>query len=135
MLAALLDAGIGVDDVGYINAHGTSTRLNDRLESETISGVFGGAFGGGPGRVRVSSTKSMTGHMIAAAGAVEFAVTLEALRRQVLPPTVNLFELDDKCPVTLTPGRTEAFDYEYALSNSVGFGGSNSALIARRFPS
>ena len=127
MQMALQEAGVAPHQVGYINAHGTSTHLNDKIESLAIRKVFGDA------PVRVSSTKSMTGHMISAAGAIEFAICVEALRRQALPPSVNLFQQDPVCEITLTPTKVCDAQLEYALSNSVGFGGSNTALVARRW--
>jgi 3-oxoacyl-[acyl-carrier-protein] synthase II len=126
MQMALDDAGINASEVGYINAHGTSTQLNDRIESLAITKVFG-EFAKG---TYVSSTKSMTGHMIAAAGAIEFAICVKALEHQVLPPSINIFNPDPDCRVNLTPGRVSSHTMSYALSNSVGFGGSNTALIA-----
>jgi 3-oxoacyl-(acyl-carrier-protein) synthase len=128
MQMAVDDAGIDAADVGYLNAHGTSTLLNDRIESLAVTKVF-------PAPrcdVRVSSTKSMTGHLISAAGAIEFATCLMALRDQVLPPSANLFTQDPECRVTLTGPEATPHELRYALSNSVGFGGSNTALIAGR---
>jgi 3-oxoacyl-[acyl-carrier-protein] synthase II len=124
MQMAVADAGVDPRDVGYVNAHGTSTLLNDRIEGMSIARVFGTQC------TKVSSTKSMTGHMISAAGAIEFAVCVKALEKQVLPPSVNVFERDPECEVTLTGPRPEGAKLKYALSNSVGFGGSNTALIA-----
>ena len=115
-------------DIGYINAHGTSTQLNDRVEALAVSKVFGPF----SKRTLVSSTKSMTGHMIAAAGAIEFALCVKALEHQAVPPSLHIFESDQDCPVTLTPGQISTHTMSYALSNSVGFGGSNTALIAGR---
>jgi 3-oxoacyl-[acyl-carrier-protein] synthase II len=128
MQMALDDAGISAAQVGYINAHGTSTSLNDRIESLAIAKVFPAA----SGTTFVSSTKSLTGHMISAAGAIELATCLKALRHQVLPPTVNLLTKDPEIPVMLTPSRPTECELGYALSNSVGFGGSNTALVAGR---
>lgn len=125
MQMALTDAGIRPDQVGYLNAHGTSTPLNDRIEALAVSKVFGR----GPSAPKVSSTKSMTGHMISAAGAIELAVCIKALAHQVLPPSVNVFQKDPECAVELTPPTPEGAKLDYALSNSVGFGGSNTALI------
>lgn len=128
MEMALNDAEITPRQVGYINAHGTSTMLNDRVESLAISKVF-------PKdqcNVVVSSTKSMTGHLISAAGALEFAVSVYALQRQVIPPSVNLFQQDELCDVTLAKCEPQPLNSEYALSNSIGFGGSNTSVIARR---
>ncbi len=129
MEMALKDAGIASKQIGYINAHGTSTMLNDRVESLAISKVF-------PKdkcKTIVSSTKSMTGHLISAAGAIEFAVSVYALQKQVIPPSVNLFQQDPHCEVILAKNEPESFKAEYALSNSIGFGGSNTSVIARRY--
>jgi 3-oxoacyl-[acyl-carrier-protein] synthase II len=126
MQMAVDDAGINAEQVAYVNAHGTSTPLNDRLEGLAISKIF-------PKErcsTQVSSSKSMTGHMISAAGAIEFAVCLKALDHQVLPPSVNVFEQDSECFVTLTASVPKELCFDYALSNSVGFGGSNTALVA-----
>jgi 3-oxoacyl-[acyl-carrier-protein] synthase II len=128
MQMAVDGAGIEPAAVGYINAHGTSTPLNDRIEALAISKVFGF----GDGQTLVSSTKSMTGHMISAAGAIEFAVCVQALRHQVLPPSINVPVKDPECLVELTPPAPTSRRLDYALSNSVGFGGSNTALIAGR---
>lgn len=128
MQMALDDAAIDASKVGYINAHGTSTSLNDRIEALAVSKVF-------PSnrcRTLVSSTKSMTGHMISAAGAIEFATCVKALQHQVLPPTVNVQTKDPEVLAELTPARPTDCALSYALSNSVGFGGSNTALVAGR---
>jgi 3-oxoacyl-[acyl-carrier-protein] synthase II len=128
MRMALDDAGIAPSAVGYVNAHGTSTPLNDRIEALAIQRVFGD----GKAAPLVSSTKSMTGHMISAAGAIEFALCVKALAEQRLPPSLNVVAKDAECPIQLTAGELRPHALEYALSNSVGFGGSNTALIARR---
>jgi 3-oxoacyl-[acyl-carrier-protein] synthase II len=128
MEMALSDAGISPKQVGYINAHGTSTLLNDKVESLAISKVFPKDTCG----VKVSSTKSTTGHLISAAGAIEFAVAMLSLRHQVFPPSVNITSKDPGCDITLTDSNPAPMKAEYALSNSVGFGGSNTSLIARR---
>ena len=127
MEMATVDAGINPSQVGYINAHGTSTQLNDRIEALAVAKAFPQS------DVRVSSTKSMTGHMISAAGAMELAVCMKALEHQVLPPSVNLFNPDPSIEVKLCETKVMDHKFEYALSNSVGFGGSNTAVIARRF--
>jgi 3-oxoacyl-[acyl-carrier-protein] synthase II len=127
MAMALEDAGIRPIDVGYVNAHGTSTLLNDRIEALAISKLFGRT------GLKVSSTKSVTGHMISAAGAMEFAVCVKALAHRVLPPSTNLFNQDPSCEIDLCPSFPSDLTSEYALSNSVGFGGSNTALVARRY--
>lgn len=128
MRMALDDAGIAPSAVGYVNAHGTSTPLNDRIEALAIQRVFGD----GPTAPLVSSTKSMTGHMISAAGAIEFALCVKALAEGRLPPSLNVVAKDAECPINLTAGELRPHAFEYALSNSVGFGGSNTALVARR---
>ncbi len=127
MQMAIQDAGISPSQIGYVNAHGTSTQLNDRVEALSVAKVFGDH------PVIVSSTKSTTGHLISAAGAMELAVCILSLRDSVLPPSVNLTEKDPDCAVVLAPAQESKFDAEYALSNSVGFGGSNTAVIAKRF--
>jgi 3-oxoacyl-[acyl-carrier-protein] synthase II len=126
MEMAVADAGINPSQVGYINAHGTSTLLNDRIEALAVSKAFPNT------NVSVSSTKSMTGHMISAAGAMELAVCVKALEQQVLPPSVNLFNKDPSITVQLNPNKPTPKVMEYALSNSVGFGGSNTALVVRK---
>ena len=126
MQMAIDDAQIRPSEVGYLNAHGTSTHLNDKCESLAVSKVFGDA------DLHVSSTKSMTGHLISAAGAIEAAVCLFALKHQVLPPSVNLENQDPEVKVKVTGPKPEEKKMEYALSNSVGFGGSNTAVVVRR---
>lgn len=128
MQMAIDDAAIDASKVGYINAHGTSTSLNDRIEALAVSKVFPAS----RCRTFVSSTKSMTGHMISAAGAIEFATCVKALQHQVLPPSVNLLTKDPEVLAELTPTTPTAWKLDYALSNSVGFGGSNTALVAGR---
>jgi 3-oxoacyl-[acyl-carrier-protein] synthase II len=127
MEMALADAGIKPSQVGYINAHGTSTLLNDRVESLAISKVFNREICD----TKVSSTKSVTGHLISAAGAIEFAVSVLALKHKVYPPSTNLLRQDPTCEINLTPANPTDMNSQYALSNSVGFGGSNTSLIAR----
>ena len=127
MRAALLDAGADPDEVGYINAHGTSTPFGDRIETHAIHSVFNG------GSPPVSSTKSAIGHLLGAAGAVEAIVTLEALRRGLLPPTLNFEQQDPDCDLDYVPdGPREAPGLTLALSNSFGFGGQNACLAFRR---
>lgn len=127
MEMAIAEAGVPKSAIGYINAHGTSTKLNDQVEALSISKVFGEG-----SDVHVSSTKSVTGHLISAAGALEFAVCIKALQDQTLPPSVNLEQQDPECNIRLSPTIVTKKEMEYALSNSIGFGGSNTALIARR---
>jgi 3-oxoacyl-[acyl-carrier-protein] synthase II len=129
MEMALSDAGIPPQKVGYINAHGTSTLLNDRIESLAIAKVFPSSHC----KTVVSSTKSMTGHLISAAGAIEFAVAVYALQNNVIPPSVNLMIKDPNCEIELAGAAPSDLNSNFALSNSIGFGGSNTSLIARRF--
>jgi 3-oxoacyl-[acyl-carrier-protein] synthase II len=126
--AALNDAGVEPSALGYVNAHGTSTVEGDRAETLALRTVLGNAARDVP----VSSTKSMTGHAVAAAGALELVISLMVLRDQVLPPTVNLDTPDPECDLDHVPHRARSHDVEYALSNSFGFGGQNVALIVRR---
>lgn len=126
---ALADAGMGVDDVHYINAHGTSTSVNDRVETLAIKQVFGPqAY-----KIPVSSTKSMMGHLIAAAGASELIICLLAIRDRTLPPTINYETPDPDCDLDYVPNTARPAQCDVALSNSFGFGGQNVALLAKRF--
>jgi 3-oxoacyl-[acyl-carrier-protein] synthase II len=127
MRAALADAGVQPQDVGYINAHGTSTPFNDKIETHAIHSVFNG------GSPPVSSTKSAIGHLLGAAGAVEAVAVLGALQRGLLPPTLNFEQPDPDCDLDYIPdGPREAPGLEFALSNSFGFGGQNACLAFRR---
>ena len=130
MAQALEDAGhVAPEAVGYINAHGTSTPLNDRSETAAIKTVFGDhAY-----ELAVSSTKSMTGHMLGAAGAVEAIFTALALRDQYLPATIGYVEADPDCDLDYVPGEGRAADIAYALSNSLGFGGHNACLLLKKW--
>jgi 3-oxoacyl-[acyl-carrier-protein] synthase II len=125
MTATLQDADVAPSDVGYVNAHGTSTPFNDAIETKALKAVFNGANTPPP----VSSTKSAIGHLLGAAGAVEAVACLEAVRRGVLPPTLNYAEADPDCDLDYVPeGPREAPGLEMALSNSFGFGGQNACL-------
>lgn len=129
MTAAMADAGIGPEVVGYVNAHATATKVGDVVEIRAIRE----AFGAHAARLAVSSTKSMHGHLVEAAGALELVVTVLALSTRFLPPTANLTEPDPECDLDLVPrvGRAAA-DLEYAMSNSFAFGGSNVSLLLKR---
>jgi 3-oxoacyl-[acyl-carrier-protein] synthase II len=122
MRAALRDAGAATGDVDYINCHGTSTPYNDRIETTAIHGVWDGT------APPASSTKSALGHLLGAAGALEALVCLEAVRRGVLPPTINYEEADPDCDLDCIPGRAREAHAELALNNSMGFGGQNACL-------
>src|SRR3954471_5995835 len=129
MIATLADAGITTGDVGYVNAHGTGTPFNDKIETAAIKGVFNGSNTPPP----VSSTKSHIGHLLGAAGAVEALVCIETVRGGVLPPTLNYEERDPDCDLDYVPeGPREAPDLEIALSNSFGFGGQNACLAVAK---
>ncbi|UDG80810.1 3-oxoacyl-[acyl-carrier-protein] synthase 2 [Candidatus Hartigia pinicola] len=129
MMNALNDAGILASDVGYINAHGTSTLTGDCAEAEAVISVFGQNTD-----VLVSSTKSMTGHLLGAAGAIESIFTILALCDQVVPPTINLDNPDETCKLDFVPNKARKVEnIEYALCNSFGFGGTNGSLIFRRY--
>ncbi|AWC79924.1 beta-ketoacyl-ACP synthase II [Serratia ureilytica] len=126
---ALLDAGVTPSQIGYINAHGTSTPAGDQAEAQAVKSVFGAD----AQRVLVSSTKSMTGHLLGAAGAIESIFTVLALRDQAVPPTINLDNPDEGCDLDFVPHEARhVSDMEYTLCNSFGFGGTNGSLIFRR---
>jgi 3-oxoacyl-[acyl-carrier-protein] synthase II len=126
---ALKDSGLDPKEIGYINAHGTSTQVNDRAETVAIKKVFGdGAY-----QVPVSSSKSMLGHLIAAAGAVELITCVEAIRRGVMPPTINYETPDPDCDLDYVPNQAREKRVRHALSNSFGFGGQNISLIVSAF--
>ena len=129
MRAALLRAGIGPEEVGYINAHGTSTPLNDRYETAAIRDVFGEH----ADRVAVSSTKSMTGHAMGAAGAIEAFACVKTVETGCIPPTINLRHPDPELTLDYVPNEARAADVRVALSNSMGLGGHNSTVIVRRY--
>lgn len=129
MMNAIADAGIAPDEVGYINAHGTSTFYNDKLETMAIKRVFADA----AYKIPVSSTKSMMGHLLGAAGGVEAGILALALRNQILPPTANYEKPDPECDLDYVPNAARRADLRYALSNSFGFGGTNAALLMKRY--
>jgi len=128
MQAALRDAGIGPSDIEYINAHGTSTPLNDQYETEAIKAVFGAHCS----RLPVSSTKSMTGHLLGATGSVEAIITAKALETGILPPTINLDQPDPACDLDYIPHQARQRDIRIAMSNTFGFGGANAVIILKK---
>lgn len=129
MRMAMNDAALPLESIGYINAHGTSTPVGDAQEIEAIKAVFGDL----APKLAVSSTKSMHGHMLGAAGAVEAIVTAKAIETGILPPTINLLKPSAGCDLNLVPNVAQERRLEAALSNSFGFGGTNSSLVIRRF--
>ena len=126
MRAALKDAGIEPSAVDYVNCHGTSTPVGDAMEVVALKAVFGAH---AQGKLAISSTKSMTGHLLGAAGGLEAGISALALRDQVLPPTINLENPDPACDLDCVPNVKRKAEVRYALSNSFGFGGTNGALI------
>ena len=129
MMAALRDAKLAPDDIGYVNAHGTSTPIGDVIETRALKRVFGER----AKKVAVSSTKSMTGHLLGGAGGLEAGISVLALRDQTLPPTINLENPDPECDLDYVPNHARKASVEYVLSNSFGFGGTNAALVFRRW--
>lgn len=130
MLNALRDADLKPEQVDYINVHGTSTPLGDVLETKAIKRAFGDRAKGG---LAVSSTKSMTGHLLGGAGGLEAGITVLALRDQMLPPTINLDKPDPECDLDYVPNHSRKGKVNIALSNSFGFGGTNGSLIFKRW--
>ena len=129
MRAAIKDAKITPEDIGYVNAHGTSTPLGDVIETRALKRVFGDR----AKNVPISSTKSMTGHLLGGAGGLEAGISVLALRDQVIPPTINLETPDPECDLDYVPNIARKATLDYALSNSFGFGGTNAALIFKRW--
>jgi len=129
MAMAIRKAGIAPDQVDYINAHGTSTPYNDRLETLAIHNCFGDH----ARKLAISSTKSMTGHLLGGAGGLEAGITALAVQNQVVPPTINLDNPDPDCDLDYVPRQSRTMAITYALSNSFGFGGTNAALLFKRF--
>ncbi len=129
MRAAITQAGVEPSAVDYINAHGTSTLYNDRLETLAIKNCFGPH----ASTVAISSTKSMTGHLLGAAGGLEAGITALAIRDQVVPPTINLETQDPECDLDYVPNQKRPLSIDYALSNSFGFGGTNASLLLKRY--
>ena len=129
MAMAIRKAAIAPSDVDYINAHGTSTPYNDKLETLAIHNCFGDH----AGKLAISSTKSMTGHLLGGAGGLEAGITALAVQNQVAPPTINLDDPDPECDLDYVPHQSRKMPIRYALSNSFGFGGTNAALLFKRF--
>jgi 3-oxoacyl-[acyl-carrier-protein] synthase II len=128
MNKAVLDAGIRPEEVNYINAHGTSTPWNDKIETLAIKKVFGDS----AYKLAVSSTKSMVGHLLGAAGGFEIGVAALSLKNQILPPTINSENPDPECDLDYVPNKSRKAEINYALSNSFGFGGTNGSLLLKR---
>lgn len=131
MRAALKDAGIKPEEVGYVNAHATSTPAGDGNESQAIESVFGEH--ALSHKLKISGTKSMTGHLLGGAGGLEAGITVLALQNQTLPPTINLDNVDPECHLDYVPNKAIPLDFDIAMSNSFGFGGINATLILRRW--
>ena len=129
MLAALNDAKVPAAEVDYINAHGTSTKLNDKVETIAIKRALGSQ----AKKVMVSSTKSMTGHLLGAAGGVEFVACCLAIQDQIVPPTINLEHPDPECDLDYVPNKARKAKVDVCVSNSLGFGGHNATLVVRKF--
>jgi 3-oxoacyl-[acyl-carrier-protein] synthase II len=129
MRAALDDAGLGPEGIDYISAHGTSTQMNDLAETRAIKEVFGER----SKEIPASSVKSMLGHTIAAAGAIEMILALMGINRSVLLPTINYDTRDPKCDLDYVPNEARKMEHRTALSNSFGFGGQNACLVVGKF--
>src|SRR5205814_1483283 len=129
MQRALKDAELQPQDIQYINAHGTSTALNDKTETKAIHAVFGDH----AKKLAISSTKSMTGHLLGAAGVVETIATLECIRHKTAHPTINYETPDPECDLDYVPNKARPMEINCALSNSLGFGGHNAVLVVKRY--
>jgi len=128
MVLAMKDANLNPDEVDYINAHGTSTLAGDAIETRAVKG----ALGAHAGKVAISSTKSMIGHLLGAAGGVEAVFSVLAIHDNVAPPTINLEEPDDECDLDYVPNQARELPINVSMSNSFGFGGTNGTLIFKR---
>ncbi|MBI5416055.1 MAG: beta-ketoacyl-[acyl-carrier-protein] synthase II, partial [Candidatus Omnitrophica bacterium] len=129
MELAIKDAGLKPKDISYINAHGTSTELNDKVETLAVKKVFAEY----ARKVPMSSTKSMTGHLLGAAGGVEFAASVLAIRDGIIPPTINYETPDPACDLDYVPNTARRARVDVAMSNSLGFGGHNASVVVKRF--
>ena len=130
MKAALNNSGLELSDIGYVNAHGTSTPMGDEIEVKAVEKLFGDQ----ASHMCMSSTKSMTGHLLGAAGALEAIMTIKAVQEQMAPPTINLDNPSFDTPIDLVPHKAKALNTKAAMSNSFGFGGTNAALIFAAAP-
>jgi len=128
MTTAIQDANLTPADIDYVNAHGTSTPIGDLLETKAIKRTFGADT-----KLPVSSTKSMTGHLLGGAGGLEAGITVMAMLKQTAPPTMNIVELDPQCRLNYVPNKPQSAKIDYALSNSFGFGGTNGSLVFKRW--
>jgi 3-oxoacyl-(acyl-carrier-protein) synthase len=126
---AVRDAKLNPEDVDYVNAHGTSTKMNDAVETAALKK----ALGEHAGKVMVSSTKSMTGHLLGAAGGLEFVISVLAVNEGIVPPTINYEFPDPECDLDYVPNTAREADVQVALSNSLGFGGHNAAVLVQKF--
>ena len=129
MGGCIKDAGLTPNDIDYINAHGTSTQFNDRNESQAINTVFGER----AKKISISSTKSMTGHLLGAAGAIEAIATVKVIKDSIIPPTINYFTPDPECNLDYTPNKSVKKEIHAAISNTFGFGGHNASLCFKAF--
>ncbi|NMM62102.1 beta-ketoacyl-ACP synthase II [Clostridium sp. P21] len=129
MELAIKEAGIEKEEISYINAHGTSTKLNDKFETEAIKKVFGDY----AKNVPVSSTKSMTGHLLGAAGAIEAIISVKALEEGIIPPTVGYEVKDEECDLDYVPNKARKAELKYVMSNSLGFGGHNAVILLKKW--
>ena len=129
MKQAIEDAGITPEDINYVNAHGTSTPLNDKFETQAIKTTFGEH----ASKLYISSTKSMTGHLLGAAGAIEAIFSLKAIQEGIVPPTINYATPDEECDLNYVPSKAVEANLNYVLSNSLGFGGHNATLIFKKY--
>jgi 3-oxoacyl-[acyl-carrier-protein] synthase II len=129
MERAMIDSGINPNNIDYINAHGTSTPFNDKNESKAISNLFKDSLN----NIKISSTKSMTGHLLGAAGGLEAVATVKSLVNSVIPPTINYNTPDPECPLDYTPNHAVEANINAALSNAFGFGGHNAVLCFRKY--
>lgn len=129
MINALKDAKINSEDITYINAHGTSTPLNDKCETQAIKGAFSNCYD----KLYVSSTKGHTGHLLGAAGAIEAIACVKAIEKSIIPPTIGYKVKDEDCDLNIVPNKALEHEIKYAMSNSLGFGGHNSSIILKKY--